>query len=120
MLAELRPRLPELVDALVEAVDPLGVLEEALGPEAGATAHVEDAVLGPDVELVEGLGAHVLGPDERVDPVVYLREEPVERPGTALVLEEAHRRGLVRRRARKARFAGPESPAGPPHFATPK
>ena len=71
-------------------LDVFGLPEQPLGGEPGATADVEHAVLGPDVEPLDGLVAHRLVPDERVDPVVHSREVLVERPGPLLVFEHAH------------------------------
>ncbi len=98
VLAELLPRLLHLVDALVEAVDVVGVAEQSLGSEAGATAHVEDAVALLDVEHLQRLVAHLLVPDERVHPVVHLREVLVEQAGPRFVFEDSHRAEIRTRR----------------------
>jgi hypothetical protein len=79
-----------LVGALVDAVDLVDLTEQAFGGEAGATADVEHAVVGSEVEHRNRLGAHRLGPDERVHLVVHLREVLVEQPSTTLVLENSH------------------------------
>jgi hypothetical protein len=89
-LPELRPRLLELVDTLVQPVDVVGVLEQPLGAEPGATADVEHAVALLDAGAVERLVAHLLVPDERVDLVVHLREVLVEQPRPSLVLQNSH------------------------------
>jgi len=89
-LPELRPGLLQLVDALVQPVDVVGVLEDPLRAEAGATAYVEYTVAPFDTRAVQCLVAHLLVPDERVDPVVHLREILVEQPRPSLVLQNSH------------------------------
>ncbi len=91
LTGELGGGLLELVLALVEAVNDVDVFEQALGREARSTADVEHVGVGFELEHVDGLVAHGLGPNEGVDPVVDLREIFVEKARARLVLEDAHR-----------------------------
>jgi len=71
-------------------VDVVGVFEDPLGAEPGATAHVEHFRIVTELQPRERLRAHLLGPGKPVDLVVHLREVFVEQAGVRLVLEDPH------------------------------